>query len=105
VTTGQLPGQGPAPHLPQEVAAAILAHPAVARLDGGPFGVIASYLPGHRVVGVRIGDGDGPVEVAVVVRLTWPGGLPALADELAAVVRGVVGERPVDVTVADVVPS
>ncbi|GAA1846975.1 hypothetical protein GCM10009836_28180 [Pseudonocardia ailaonensis] len=96
---------GPEPDLPQAVAAAVLAHPAVVRLDGGPFGSIASYLPGRRVVGVRVGVGDGPVEVAVVVLRPWPAGLPAVAEEIAAAVRGVVGERAVDVTVADVVAA
>ncbi|MFR9804689.1 hypothetical protein ACL02T_20740 [Pseudonocardia sp. RS010] len=99
---------GPPAPLPERVAAAVLGHPAVARLDGGPFGSVASYLPGRRVVGVRAEEGTGPdepVEVAVVVR--WPAGpsLPALAEEIAALVRGVAGERPVDVTVTDLVPA
>lgn len=88
--------------LAAEVAAAVLAHPAVARLDGGPFGTVASYLPGgRRLHGVRIGAGDEPVELAVVVRLGTP--LPQLADELGGVVRGLLGPVPVDVTFADVV--
>ena len=29
---------------PADVASAVLRHPAVIRLDGGPFGSIASYL-------------------------------------------------------------
>ena len=85
----------------EEVAAAVLAHPAVARLDGGPFGTVASHLPGRRVAGVRIGDGDEPVELAVVVRLGTP--LPQLAEELAGLVRGLLGPVPVEVTFADVV--
>jgi anti-sigma factor RsiW len=86
----------------EEVAAAVLAHPAVARLDGGPFGTVASYLPGRRrVLGVRIGVGDEPVELAVVVRLGTP--LPQLADELGDVVRGLLGPVPVEVTFSDVV--
>lgn len=99
--------------LPERVAAAVLGHPAVARLDGGPFGSVASYLPGRRVVGVRAREHVPrgatepvePVEVAVVVR--WPSGwpLPVLAEEIAALVRGVAGERPVDVTVADLVAA
>ncbi|WP_308190936.1 hypothetical protein [Pseudonocardia terrae] len=105
--------QPPAPPLPERVAAAVLSHPAVARLDGGPFGSVASYLPGRRVIGVRADEPDeahggsaaGPVEVSVVVR--WPAGvsLPVLAGEIAALVRDVAGERPVDVTVADLVPA
>ena len=85
-----------------EVAGAVLAHPAVARLDGGPFGTVASYLPGRRrLVGVRIGAGDEPVELAVVVRLGTP--LPQLAEELGGVVRGLLGPVAVEVTFADVV--
>ncbi|WP_433506807.1 hypothetical protein ACQP04_10170 [Pseudonocardia halophobica] len=106
--SAQLPGQPSERPLPERVAAAVLSHPAVARLDGGPFGSVASYLPGRRVVGVRAAEGAAagePVEVAVVVR--WPAGtsLPVLAEEIAARVRGVAGERPVDVTVADLVPA
>ncbi|MFP5022188.1 hypothetical protein [Pseudonocardia phyllosphaerae] len=44
---------------PEDVAAAVLAHPSVLRLDGGPFGVIASYVPGRRIQGVRLGAYDG----------------------------------------------
>jgi hypothetical protein len=87
-----------------EVAAAVLAHPAVARLDGGPFGTVASHLPGRRrLLGVRVGVGDEPVELAVVVRLGTP--LPQLADELGAVVRGLLGPVPVEVTFSDVVSA
>lgn len=84
-----------------ELEAAVLAHPGVARLDGGPFGSIASYLPGRRVVGVRIGVGDEPVELALVARLGTP--LPRLAEELGSVVRALCGPVAVEVTVSDVV--
>lgn len=86
--------------LVDRLATAVLAHPGVARLDGGPFGTVASLLPGRRVDGVRIGVGDEPVELAVVARLGPP--LPRLAGELADVVRGVLGPVPVDVTFVDV---
>ncbi|OLT19330.1 hypothetical protein BJF78_11375 [Pseudonocardia sp. CNS-139] len=82
------------------LAAAVLAVPGVARLDGGPFGTVASLLPGRRVDGVRIGVGDEPVELAVVARLGRP--LPRLAEELAAAVRAVLGPVRVDVTFVDV---
>lgn len=85
-------------------AAAVLAHPAVARMDGGPFGTVASHLPGRRrVLGVRIGQGGEPVEVAVVARLGTP--LPQLAEELGAAVRGVLGPVAVEVTISDVAPT
>lgn len=86
------------------VAAAVLAHPAVARLDGGPFGTVASLLPGRRrIEGVRIGVGDEPVEIAVVARLGTP--LPQLAEELGAAVRALLGPVAVDVTISDVAPA
>jgi hypothetical protein len=86
------------------VAAAVLAHPAVVRLDGGPFGTVASFLPGRRRIdGVRIGVGAEPVELAVVARLGTP--LPRLADELGAAVRALLGPVVVEVTVADVAPA
>lgn len=87
------------------VAAAVLAVPGVARLDGGPFGSVASHLPGRRrIVGVTLGD---PVEVAVVAVLGTV--LPVLAGRVAAAVRAVLdpdstGPVPaVTVTVSDVV--
>lgn len=76
----------------EDVEAALLAHPDVARLAG----VVASYLPGRRVDGVRLGD---RVEVAVVLRSGRPIG--EVVPELRACVTGVAGVAPVDVVVAD----
>ncbi|TQM80078.1 hypothetical protein FHX81_2401 [Saccharothrix saharensis] len=76
----------------EDVEAALLAHPDVARLDGA----VASYLPGRRVDGVRVGD---RVEVAVVLRPGRPVG--EVAAELRAAVTRVAGRAPVDVLVAD----
>jgi len=98
------PSQQHPEQVADRVAAAVLAHPAVARLDGGPFGTIASHLPGRRrVVGVLFGEGDEPTSVAVVVRFGRP--LPALAEELGAAVRAVLGPVAVDVTFSDIVPA
>ena len=83
------------------IAAAVLAHPGVDSLDGGPFGTVASYLAGGRILGVRIGIDGEPVELAVVARFGTP--LPQLAEELGAVVRGLLGPVAVDVTFSDVV--
>ncbi|WP_367130491.1 hypothetical protein [Saccharothrix sp. HUAS TT1] len=76
----------------EDVEAAVLAHPDVTRLDGA----IASYLPGRRVVGVRVG---ARVEVAVVLRPDRPIG--EVVPELRAEVARVAGPVPVDVVVAD----
>jgi DNA-binding transcriptional LysR family regulator len=85
--------------LAEQVAAAVRAHPAVARLDGGVFGAVATYLPGRRLVGVRIGEGDEPVEVAVVLHPDRP--IPDVVRALRREVSRMCGGAAVDVTVAD----
>lgn len=82
------------------VAAAVSAHPAVARLDGGVFGSVATYLPGRRLVGVRIGQGTEPVEIGVVVHLGVP--IPEVVRALRTEVSALCGGAAVDITVADV---
>lgn len=86
--------------LAEQVAAAVIAHPAVARLHGGPFGAIATHLPGRRLVGVRIGTGDQPVEIGVALRADRP--IPEVVAELRRSVADLSGGAPVDVTVADI---
>ena len=97
----------PAERQPHEIADAIrdavLGHPAVARLDGGTFGVIATHAPGRRVIGVQATGEGRPVEIGVVLRLDRP--LPGVIAELRGMVRAVVGDVEVDVTVSDVVPA
>lgn len=89
------------PVLAEAVADVVLGHPGVVRLSGGPFGTVASYLPGRRVVGVRLPLRDtDPVEVAVVARLGFA--LPLLAAELGEVVAAVLGPIVLDLTVSDV---
>jgi hypothetical protein len=83
------------------VAAAVTANPAVARLDGGVFGAIATYLPGRRLVGVRIGQGDEPVEVAVVLYGDHP--FPEVVRGIRRDVAALCGGAAVDITVSDVV--
>jgi hypothetical protein len=85
--------------LAEKVAAAVAAHPAVARLDGGPFGAIATYLPGRRLLGVRIGEGDEPVELAVVLYPDRP--IPEVVGALRPEVSRMCGGAAVDITVSD----
>ena len=84
-----------------QVAAAVLAHLAVAGLHGGSFGTTATHLPGRRVVGVRLGDAQDAVEVGVVLRLGDP--LPDVVEQLRRRVAAVVGDVSVDVVVGAVV--
>lgn len=80
------------------VAGAARSRAAVAGLHGGSPGEIATYLPGRRVVGVRV----APDAVLVAVCARW--GVPAV--EVAAQIRTAVGPlapgRRVDVMLADV---
>lgn len=80
------------------VAAAVLACPGVAGLDGGQFGEVASYLPGRIVTGVVVSGG----RVLVQVCSRW--GVPAavLAAQITAAVMPLTGPRPVDVVIADI---
>ena len=87
--------------LAERVAAAVTAHPAVVGLHGGLYGAVATYLPGRKLVGVRIGVGDEPVEVAVVLRADRP--IPDVVRALRREVSGLCGGAAVDITVADIV--
>lgn len=84
------------PETADVVAAAVLAVPGVTALHAGGFGEVATYLPGRRVTGVRLGEQD--VEVHVVLEL----GAPIL--DVAHRIRERVSEivrRPVQVFVED----
>ncbi|MEU0494578.1 hypothetical protein [Mycobacterium sp. NPDC006124] len=81
------------------VAAAVTAVPGVVGLHAGMFGEVATYLPGHRVAGIRTGS-DDVTEVHVTLRYGSPvRETAALVRDAAAAVTGGV----VDVTVEDVV--
>ncbi|NUP01560.1 MAG: hypothetical protein HOV96_34740 [Nonomuraea sp.] len=71
----------------------------MAGLSGGPFGTVATYLPGERVMGVCADEGK--VEIAVVATLERP--LPETADEVRRAVSDLAGGRPVNVRIDDVV--
>lgn len=83
--------------LAERIAAAVTAHPAVARLHGGQFNEIGTLLTGRRLIGVRV---DERVEVGVVLRLVTP--VPTAVHALRALVSAMVEGRPVDITVGDV---
>jgi hypothetical protein len=82
--------------LAERVAAAVAAHPAVAGLHGGTYGSVTTYLPGRKLVGVRIGEDDEPVEVAVVLRSDRP--IPEVVRSL----RGEVSRLCGGAAVADI---
>lgn len=87
--------------LAELVAAVVVSQPGVAALHGGIFGDVATYLPGRKLTGVRVGEPGEPVEIGVVLRLGRP--IPAVVDALRRAVAEVCGDRRVDIVVADVV--
>jgi hypothetical protein len=85
---------GPAATIAERVGHVVLAVDGVAGLHAGTFGEVATYLPGRRVVGVRIGERG--VEVHVVVHLGTDVGRVARAVQLAALSQW---DRPMPCTV------
>jgi len=80
------------------VAAAVRACPGVSGLDSGPFGGVASYLPGRKVEGIVVRDG----RVIVQIRSRWAVPAPPLAAVITAALVPLTGNRPVDLVIADI---
>jgi hypothetical protein len=80
------------------VAAATLGCPAAAGLHPGGTRFVATYLPGRRVVGVRVEED----RVLVSVVLARGASVGTLATQVRAALAPLVGGRKVDVHVADV---
>ena len=83
-----------------QIATAVLAVPGVAGLHAGMFGEVATYLPGRRVTGVRIGADAVEVHVSVLVDVPIRATASAIRQTVALLTP-----LPVDVTVEDIVPS
>lgn len=80
------------------IVAATLACPAVAGLHEGGARAVATYLPGRRVVGVRVEDR----RVLVSVVLAPGSSVRSLEAQVRSAVLPHVEDRQVDVHVADV---
>lgn len=90
-----------APQEPADlIAAAVLSVPGVAGLHSGAFGEVATYLPGRRVAGVRVGD--ELIEVHVTVVYGTP--VQETADQVRTAVAALV-TTPVEVRIEDIVMS
>ncbi|WP_344493239.1 hypothetical protein [Nonomuraea monospora] len=81
------------------IADRALACDGVVRLSGGPFGTVATYLPGERLTGVHADE--RAVEIAIVATLDRP--LPQTADEVRGAVADLAGDRPVHVRIDDII--
>lgn len=80
------------------IAAATLACPAVAGLHEGGTWAVATYLPGRRVVGVRVEDRRVLVSAVLASRSS----VRSLEAQVRTALAPHVGGRQVDVFVADV---
>ncbi|MCX8561950.1 Asp23/Gls24 family envelope stress response protein [Mycolicibacterium mucogenicum] len=99
MSSDALAGDGTLEDPAERVAAAVSAVEGVAGLHAGMFGEVATYLPGRRVSGVRIGPDRVDVHVSLVL------GVPVRPT--AAAIQRAVAELvalPVDVTIEDLVP-
>lgn len=100
LTTPAGPAVPATPVLEDRIAAAVLVVEGVAGLHGGTFGEAATYLPGRRITGVRVGPDGVDVHVSLVY------GTPV--REAAMRVRRTVADLapgPVQVTIEDVLPA
>lgn len=84
--------------LADTVAAAALAVSGVAGLHGGEFGEIATYLPGRKVLGVRIDDRHCDIHISA----EYPSDVNGVADGVRAAVEKLVPVS-VSVTVEDII--
>ncbi|RYC13036.1 Asp23/Gls24 family envelope stress response protein [Nocardioides zhouii] len=72
--------------LADRVAQAVLAVPGVHDLHGGVLGEVATYLPGRRVTGVRLRDGDTQVHLV----LAWGAAVSTTTDAVRTAVAAIV---------------
>ncbi|GAC1590250.1 MAG: hypothetical protein NVS3B21_07650 [Acidimicrobiales bacterium] len=94
-----VPGSGGVPPDAAALAAAVRTCPSVADLSGGSMAEFATYLPGERVVGIRVAEDS--VDVHLVVRGSVSS-LPAAGDEVRTRLLPLVGGRSVNVFIEDV---
>jgi hypothetical protein len=81
----------------ERIAAAVGQAPGVAGLSGGRLGGVGTYLPGRRVTGVVIRDGE--LEVHVIGRYGTP--VPEIASAVRRAAEPFAGDRTVHVIIED----
>lgn len=91
------PDATPAPAKADEVAAAVAAAPGVAALSEGRPGGVSTYVPGRRVTGVVVREGD--IEVHVIGRYGVPVG--TIAAEVRRAAEPFASGHPVYVIIED----
>ncbi|GLW98683.1 hypothetical protein [Microtetraspora sp. NBRC 16547] len=82
----------------RRIAERVTSCPDVAGLSAGPFGAIATYLPGESVPGISLRGEE--IEVHVIVRYGRP--MPEIAAEIRDAIGDLARGRRVDITIDDV---
>lgn len=106
-TTGEAPGGTARPEGPgakvsaRDVAARVVSCPGVAGLSTGPFGTMATYLPGELVPGVAVREDE--IEVHLIARYHTP--LPELVTSVRDALGDLSAGRRVNVTIEDLAPA
>ncbi|MES9515205.1 hypothetical protein ACIQYW_08015 [Rhodococcus erythropolis] len=80
------------------IAEAVTRVPGVASLHAGMFGEVGTYLPGRRVVGVRVTESSTDIHVCIFVDAAVRDTALRIREAVSGLVAG-----PVNVTVEDVV--
>jgi hypothetical protein len=80
------------------LAATVRACHSVSDLAAGRPGSPATYLPGRRVVGIAVYE----TQVRIQVRSCWGTPMGVVAAEVEAAARPLVGDRTVEVIIADI---
>ena len=80
------------------IAAAVTGIPGVASLHAGMFGEVGTYLPGRRVVGVRVTEASTDIHVCIFAYAAVRDTDLRIRQAVSGLVTG-----PVNVTVEDVV--
>lgn len=80
------------------IAAAAAGQPGVARLHGGRFGEVATYLPGRSVAGIQVGE----QRVAVHVVARYGSSVPDVATGVRAAAAPYAAGFPIDVVIEDI---
>lgn len=81
-----------------EVHDAVLACPGIAGLGGSTPGALATYLPGRRVMGIRV----NPESIELEVATRWGAAATQVAAALHAGLQNLAGGRRIDVTIVDI---
>jgi hypothetical protein len=87
------------PALLRALADRIDGAPSVARRSGGPFGSVAAYLPGDRIEGLRLLEGDA-LEIHVVMR--WESTVDEVEREVLDAARELWPSDAVNLVIDDI---